>query len=56
VKGGLYGKHPSLVDLDDGDLEFTTDFRRVYATLIEGWFGVKHQRVLGAHYERLQLV
>lgn len=56
VKGGLYGEHPSLTDLDEGDLKFTTDFRRVYATLIEDGFGVKHQRVLGKHYERLPLV
>ena len=28
VKGGVVGKHPSLADLDDGDLKFHTDFRR----------------------------
>ena len=31
VKAGIYGKMPSLADLDDGDLKYTTDFRRVYA-------------------------
>ena len=56
VRGGLYGKHPSLTDLDNGDVKFTTDFRTAYATLIEDWFGVKHQRVLGKHYDRLKLV
>ncbi|TWJ24192.1 uncharacterized protein DUF1501 [Micromonospora endolithica] len=35
VRGGLYGEAPSLTDLDDGDLKFTTDFRDVYATLLE---------------------
>ncbi|MEV1146006.1 DUF1501 domain-containing protein, partial [Micromonospora sp. NPDC049799] len=35
VRGGLYGEPPSLTDLDDGDLRFTTDFRDVYATLLE---------------------
>ncbi|MFI2710905.1 DUF1501 domain-containing protein [Micromonospora sp. NPDC018662] len=35
VTGGLYGEPPSLTDLDDGDLKFTTDFRDVYATLLE---------------------
>jgi uncharacterized protein (DUF1501 family) len=40
VKGGHYGDLPSLTDLDDGDnLVYTTDFRRVYATMIEGWLG-----------------
>jgi uncharacterized protein (DUF1501 family) len=39
VKGGFYGKHPSLTDLDDGNLKMTTDFRRVYATMIKEWLG-----------------
>jgi uncharacterized protein (DUF1501 family) len=38
VKGGLYGQYPSLTDLDNGDLKFTTDFRSVYATVLEKWF------------------
>jgi len=42
VKGGHYGKLPSLTQLDDGDnLVYTTDFRRVYATMISGWLGSK---------------
>src|SRR5262249_25986042 len=39
VKGGVVGRHPSLADLDVGDLKFHTDFRRVYATLLDGWLG-----------------
>src|SRR5262249_37358792 len=39
VKGGVVGKHPSLADLDAGDLKFHTDFRRIYATLLDGWLG-----------------
>jgi len=39
VKGGLYGRHASLTDLDDGNLKMTTDFRRVYATMIDEWLG-----------------
>ena len=37
VRGGLYGAPPSLTELDDGNLIKTTDFRRVYATMIEEW-------------------
>ena len=36
---GFYGEHPSLTDLDQGDLKMTTDFRSVYATAIEEWMG-----------------
>ncbi|MCE9594073.1 MAG: DUF1501 domain-containing protein [Planctomycetes bacterium] len=50
VKGGLYGKHPSLDDLDAGDLRHSVDFRSVYATLIERWIGVESAKVLGASY------
>jgi len=37
VKGGQYGMPPSLAELDDGNLIYTTDFRRVYATVIKEW-------------------
>ena len=53
VKGGLYGKHPSLTDLDDGDLKHTTDFRSVYGTVIERWFAADPTKVLGAKYATL---
>jgi uncharacterized protein (DUF1501 family) len=56
VKGGLYGAHPSLEDLDDGDLRHTTDFRRVYATVIERWFGAKAKRVLDGEFAPLEFV
>ncbi len=39
VKGGFYGRFPSLTDLDDGNLKMTTDFRSVYATMLNGWMG-----------------
>jgi uncharacterized protein (DUF1501 family) len=42
VKGGHYGDVPSLTKLDAGDnLVFTTDFRRVYSTMVEGWLKQK---------------
>jgi uncharacterized protein (DUF1501 family) len=42
VKGGQYGDIPNLTALDAGDnLKFTTDFRRVYATMAETWLGQK---------------
>ncbi len=47
VKGGQYGKIPSLTNLDAGDnLIFTTDFRRVYATMISGWLGYRDTHTL----------
>ncbi|PWU05538.1 MAG: hypothetical protein C5B51_14205 [Terriglobia bacterium] len=47
VKGGHYGKVPSLTQLDPGDnLVYTTDFRRVYSTAISGWLGLRDNREL----------
>ena len=40
VKGGHYGELPSLTNLTEGDnLNYTTDFRRVYQTVIQEWLG-----------------
>ncbi|MBK7642275.1 MAG: DUF1501 domain-containing protein [Planctomycetes bacterium] len=55
VKPGLHGAHPSLADLDEGDLRFTTDFRSVYASVIENWLGAPSECVLGARYPTLPL-
>lgn len=47
VKGGQYGDVPSLTKLDAGDnLIHTTDFRRVYATMISRWLGVNDTTTL----------
>lgn len=40
VKGGLYGEQPPLNDLDAGDLKYRLDFRRLYATASERWWGI----------------
>jgi uncharacterized protein (DUF1501 family) len=56
VAGGLVGKHPSLSDLTDGDIKFHTDFRRVYATLLDDWLGVDSKGVLGDRFEKLALI
>lgn len=53
VRGGLHGAPPSLDELQDGDLAHTTDFRRVYASLIEDWLGLEAAPVLGAGFEPL---
>lgn len=55
VAGGLYGERPSLASLDKNNLRFTTDFRQVYASVLEGWLGAPSQDVLGGRFERLPL-
>lgn len=55
VKGGVVGEHPSLVDLNKGDLVHTTDFRRVYATLLDDWLRIDHEAPLRGKFESLDL-
>lgn len=52
----VIGVQPSLGDLDDGDLRFHTDFRSVYATLLEDWFTVPSPPILGQAYPPLKLL
>jgi len=56
VRGGLYGEHPSLTDLDQGDLVHGTDFRSVYAAAIEACFDLPARTVLGKDYPALGLI
>ncbi len=58
VQGGVVGEHPSLKpgDLDDGDLRYHTDFRRVYASLLDDWLQVDSTRVLGEKFDPLPLI
>ena len=54
VKGGLYGTPPSLTNLVlDGNLATTSDFREVYATLIQEWMGTDSAKVLGQKFKTL---
>jgi uncharacterized protein (DUF1501 family) len=43
VQGGIIGATPTLTNLDNGDLRFTTDFRQLYASLTHHWWGVGNE-------------
>jgi uncharacterized protein (DUF1501 family) len=55
VKGGVRGTMPSLTDLEKGEPKMTTDFRGVYASLLETWLGIPARGVLGGRFEPVQL-
>ena len=49
VQGGLYGQAPDLAAPDDaGNLRHHTDFRSVYATVLERWLGLEGADVQAA--------
>ena len=56
VAPGLIGTTPPLDNLVDGDLKVTTDFRQVYATLLDDWLGLSTREALAGEYEQLPLL
>ena len=56
LKSDRVGSHPSLADLDNGAMKFHTDFRRVYATVLDRWLGFESRTVLGRQYEPLDVL
>jgi len=51
VRGGILNGHPSLSDLDVGDLKMQVDFRQVYATLLQNWLAVDSQTILKEQFK-----
>ncbi len=55
LKGGLVGPHPSLTDLEADAPRFHTDFRRVYATVLDRWLGFDSLPLVGRKFSPLDL-
>ena len=56
VKGGVYGVYPSLAPADQeegGNLAFNLDFRSVYSTILEDWFGLDANPIVNGNFERV---
>ena len=50
VRAASSAHHPDLEALDDGDLKFHTDFRQVYASLLQSWLGIPSEPIVGAGF------
>lgn len=46
-KKGLLNPLPDLTNLNDGDLIYTEDFRKVYATVLKNWLKADSSKILG---------
>jgi uncharacterized protein (DUF1501 family) len=63
VNGGLYGTAPNLntdpknptLENAAGDVHFETDFRSVYARIIDGWLGADSTRLLNGNFRNASL-
>ncbi len=57
LHGGRYGEPASLANLDGrGNLIHTVDYRSLYASVLNGWFGVAAEDLLGGSYELLPVL
>lgn len=56
VRQGVVGDHPSMRELDDGDLKYKIDFRSAYAGLLEGWLKADSKTILEGTYQPLPVV
>lgn len=57
VKGGLHGEPPALARLDgNGNMAHAVDFRQLYATVLERWWGVGSASPLRGRYSPLDIV
>lgn len=57
VRGGILGDAPKLAQLDaEGNVAYGLDFRRVYATVLERWWGMDSQEILGGRHAPLNFV
>ncbi|MBI4220618.1 MAG: DUF1501 domain-containing protein [Chloroflexi bacterium] len=54
VKGGLYAEFPSLAPEKQasGDLAFQSDFRVLYSTILEQWFGLGAPPIVNGTFEQ----
>jgi uncharacterized protein (DUF1501 family) len=57
VKGALYGQRPTLDRLDgNGNLAFAVDFRDIYATVLERWWGVNATSALRGRFTPMEFI
>ena len=57
VAGGLYGAQPTLDRLSgDGNPAYAIDFRSLYATVLERWWGVASAGPLGGRFATLPMI
>jgi uncharacterized protein (DUF1501 family) len=60
VNGGLYGTAPNLstdpanptLENSAGDVKYETDFRSVYAQVLDGWLGTDSTKLLGGNFRK----
>ena len=53
---GLINALPDLTNLQDGDLQYSVDFKSVYATILNRWLGADDKAILQHDYQKLNFI
>ncbi len=61
LKGGILGTNPDLNNLNNGNLIYTTDYRQVYTSVVQDWFGASNEAMQATGFDawvgqRLELI
>ena len=56
IRQGIVTNHPSMSNLDQGDLKYVVDFRSVYASVLQNWLETPSKPILGDQFPLLPLV
>ena len=59
VKGGIYGEYPSLEpgqQEEGGNLRYNMDFRSIYTTIVEDWYKMDAQPIVGGSFEKVNFL
>ena len=59
VKGGIYGEYPSLEpsqQAEGGNLQYGMDFRSIYTTIVEDWYKMDAQPIVGGNFEKVSFL
>ena len=59
VKGGIYGEYPSLEPSqqeEGGNLKYSTDFRSIYTTIVEDFYKMDPQPIVGGSFEKVNFL
>ena len=56
IRPGLLGEHPSLSELDNGDLIYNIDFRSVYAEVLDTWLKADSRKILGLAFRHARVL
>lgn len=43
LNAGIYGQNPDLTDLNNGNLKYNVDYRQIYTTVVQDWFGASNE-------------